>query len=164
MKKSNLRKGPKKIIPELYETEEPEAPTREVKTLEELKRIEDADAKEDAKADSLDLDEGVNEMTPAEMAAFKAGRPAPTKASVAPVPKIQPTIQTPAGKQTNLITKERALIYTRPTIEQWKQLHEVKPVKLIFYYTVTKEEYKEYFLMQVKYGTKISASVGGRVI
>lgn len=147
----------KKTLTEMNNYEEPTTEELQRKTLDEIKEIEKQEAIEDEKADENNLEEGVTEMTPEEIKQFTK-KTTPSKTS--PV-KTPPTKNNPTK---NLITKEKTLLYNKPTNEEWATIHNIKPQKLLFYYPITKEEYKEYFLLQVKYKTKIIASTGGKLI
>lgn len=172
MIKTNTKE--KKVIPELHDIEEPvfEQPT--MSTEEELARLEAEDAEEDLLADAVAEadDEGIEPMTEAELTAMtgevkaaekslekKTG--APKRGPGATEPKAEKTI---VSNNKNLLSEEKVLLYIPPTDKEWEKLHELKPARIIFYYTMTKEEYKKLFLFQVKYRTKIVGSTGARVI
>ena len=153
-----------KIIPELHEAEEPIL-TREEK-IAELKKIEEEEEKEDAKADDLELEDGVEAMTDEELQQFtkqEKSKETPKKViATTPKPKPKPKPKTPINK--NIINKEKTMLYYYPTPTEWEEIHKLKPARIIFYFTMTKHEYKELFLCQVKYQTKIIGSTGARVI
>lgn len=161
----------KKVIPELFETEEPEMKTpADIKA--ELAAIEAAEALEDAKADELELDEGEEVMSDEEIALMTDTKPVkakavPVQAVPRPAKKNKPVQEMPGSivnSKQNLIDVDKTMLYNYPTTKEWDKIHEIKPKRIIFYFTMSKEEYKALFLCQVRYQTKIIGSTGARVI
>lgn len=163
-----------KIIPELYETDEPEMeqkPTEE-EVKAELKRIEAEEEAEDEAFDKLELNDGEEAMTEEELAQFsKTTKQAEKdkKNHSAPIRKeikegfVKQAVKK-VTKEVNVINADKCMLYYYPTPKEWEQIHKLKPARIIFYFTMTKHEYKELFLCQVKYQTKIIGSTGARVI
>lgn len=166
-----MNKKNKQIIPELFETEEPVLES-EADKLAELEAIEAEEELEDAKADELELEEGEEAMSDEELAKFtnatkeaekeKKNHAAPVRKEIKTdfvkkaVKKIKSTI--------NIINADKTMLYSYPTPKEWEQIHKLKPARIVFYFTMTKHEYKELFLCQIKYQTKIIGSTGARVI
>ena len=169
-----------KIIPELQDVEEPDfseqpqGKTDEEK-LAELAKIEAEEAAEEKKLDEEDdLEDGEEAMTEEELQKIIQTEKSSEKkleknfsATASHKPVKAPKNNTPASKQsnqTNIIAPEKTLLYKYPSVKEWEKIHEQKPKRIIFYFTMTKEEYKELFLCQVRYGSKIIGSTGARVI
>ncbi len=168
----------KKVIPELHDIEEPEMKSPvEIKAEQdavkkELAALEAAEEAEDAKFDEAEDEEDVP-MTEAEIASMtttiKEAEKTTTKAHGAKTTAlpVKPGKQLPgtnATSKSNTVTAEKTLLYSYPTVKEWAKIHTLKPQKIIFYFTMTKEQYKEFFLCKVKYGTKIIGSTGAKVV
>lgn len=123
---------------------------------------------EETKDDFETLIEGEEEMTDAEIKSLQAEEPKKIAKKISV--KVKPVVVKQAEKTQpekptqNQITAMNTLLYVKPTPKEVATLHEHPTKKLIFYYTMSKEEYKELFLLQIKYRTKIIAGKGGRVI
>ena len=112
-----------------------------------------------------ELEEGVERMSEEELKQFKTEtKKTVPKTTITKKPLIKKQRVKKPLKEKNIINKEKTLLYYYPTPEEWKQIHNLKPTRIIFYFTMTKHEYKELFLCQVKYQTKIIGSTGAREI
>lgn len=159
-----------KEIPELHDIEEPEAPKTKEEIENELKQLEAEDEAEDEKFDKED-NEGAIPMTETEIKNMNKQTTNKEKkksfgATTTPQP-IKPGKELPGSKtvnKKNIIEATKTLLYKYPTKKEWEKIHELKPQRIIFYFTMTKEEYKQLFLCQVKYRTKIIGSIGARVV
>lgn len=165
-------KKSKKIIPELMDVDEPELTQgkTQAEIEAELKTLEEQDAAEDEAADMDELEDDVIPMTDAEMAAMGAETTKKESKNYS-APKASTKVVTPKSnepinrnKDTNVINKEKTLLYRYPSVDEWTKIHELRPERIVFYFTMTKHEYKELYLCQIKYRTKIVGSTGARVI